>query len=90
MSGRLAFRSKGLKEWVISSWRHKGVPIPVVNTSPLSRHSPASFAFSSSWVLQCPLKAPFAISGSFIDRLTLAVFGGLMENPLPVRVDSVG
>src|SRR5215217_1901868 len=66
-----------------------GVPSRVANTSPLSSHSPASFILSSSWALRCFFKDLFATSGSFVDRLPLAVFGGLKENPLPARVDSV-
>src|SRR5215213_3022937 len=66
-----------------------GVPSRVANTSPLSSHRPASFILSSSWALRCFFMDLFATSGNFIDRLPLAVFGGLKENPLPARVDNV-
>ena len=67
MSGRSALESKGLKERVISSWRLTGMTTRVVNTSPLSSYSPASFILSSSWVLRCLLKELFASSGSLMD-----------------------
>src|SRR5215212_6332689 len=60
-----------------------GVPRRVANTSPLSSRSPASFILSSSWALRCFFKDLFATSGSFMDRLPLAVFGGLKASPLP-------
>jgi hypothetical protein len=89
ISGRPAFRSRGLKERVTSSWRPNGVPTRVVNTSPLSSHSPASLVFSASWLLRCLLRALFATSGSLMERFPLTVFGGLKATPFPTWVDSV-
>lgn len=89
MSGSPAFESRGLKERVISSWRRKGVPTQVLNARSSSSHIPPGFVRSSSCASWCFLKEPLATSGSLIDRLPLAVFGGLKKNPFPTCVDNV-
>ena len=86
--GDASFRQSALNAFV-RLLGSKGVPMPVANTKPLSRHRGPAASRSSSCLTRCALRAATVTSGNATVRRERADFGSTRCHSFPTRCSDV-